>query len=356
MTTYIRSTSPTSATFCTPIDTAVYNLSEPERVDIEQLLADIIQRLGSKGIEAVFAEAVVLGHKLPDDLVRFLIQFRRSESAAAVLITGLAVDDIRIGPTPMHWSKQCDKNSTLREELYFVLLGSLLGDIFGWSTLQNGSLLQNVLPIQGEENQQSGHGSDMLLEWHTEDAFHPYRCDYLGLMAMRNPDQVPTTFASIKVVDLTDRQLQILAERRFFIRPDTEHLRRQQRDRASSSGKSRPKMCEIQDNPMPTAVLFGDLQHPYLCIDPFFMNAVPGDAEAAEVLSVITQQLEGRLADLVIGPGDVCIIDNYRAVHGRRAFKARYDGLDRWLKKFVVTRDLRKSRDMREDVTSQILI
>jgi alpha-ketoglutarate-dependent taurine dioxygenase len=57
----------------------------------------------------------------------------------------------------------------------------------------------------------------------------------------------------------------------------------------------------------------------------------------------------------VLEPGDVCFIDNFKAVHGRRAFKARYDGHDRWLKRVNITRDLRKSRAEREAPTSRVI-
>ncbi|MFD1046061.1 fructose-bisphosphatase class II, partial [Kibdelosporangium lantanae] len=66
------------------------------------------------------------------------------------------------------------------------------GDAFSWSTLQDGRLIHNVVPIEGDETEQSGHGQ-VLLEWHTEDGFHPYRCDYLLLFGMRNHDRVPNT-------------------------------------------------------------------------------------------------------------------------------------------------------------------
>lgn len=39
-----------------------------------------------------------------------------------------------------------------------------------------------------------------------------------------------------------------------------------------------------------------------------------------------------QLSDKVlIGPGDVLVINNQRSVHARSAFKARLDGSDRWL-------------------------
>jgi len=43
-------------------------------------------------------------------------------------------------------------------------------------------------------------------------------------------------------------------------------------------------------------------------------------------------------------------------VHGRRAFKARYDGRDRWFKRMSITRDLRKSRESRTDAASRVIL
>lgn len=39
-------------------------------------------------------------------------------------------------------------------------------------------------------------------------------------------------------------------------------------------------------------------------------------------------------------PGDLLVVDNRRAIHGRSAFPARYDGFDRWLQRMYVARDL----------------
>ena len=37
--------------------------------------------------------------------------------------------------------------------------------------------------------------------------------------------------------------------------------------------------------------------------------------------------------------GDLLIVDNRRAVHGRSQFTPRYDGFDRWLQRMSVVRD-----------------
>ena len=46
-------------------------------------------------------------------------------------------------------------------------------------------------------------------------------------------------------------------------------------------------------------------------------------------------------------PGDLLIVDNHRALHGRKPFAPRYDGADRWLLRSFVTKDLRPSEAWR---------
>jgi Fe(II)/alpha-ketoglutarate-dependent arginine beta-hydroxylase len=333
-----------------PPEIAVYDLSETERRGLATELAgwrryhelDEAQRVAETQLAAV--------RILPDSIVRFLWDFRSTERFPGIVLTGYPVDDIAIGPTPGHWSAQPDPCSTGREELLFLLVGAMLGEVFSWSTLQQGHLVQNVLPMAGDEQEQSGHGSKALLEWHTEDGFHPYRCDYLGLMCLRNPDNVPTTFASITTVRLPPEAADLLAQPLYLIRPDNEHLRN-----AGDAADLATSVAAISANPAPTPVIFGSMQDPYLRIDPYFMTPVPGRPDAARALRLLIDELDGGLADLVLLPGDVCFIDNYRAVHGRRRFSARYDGRDRWLKKIIVTRDLRKSRSIRLTAGSRVL-
>jgi Fe(II)/alpha-ketoglutarate-dependent arginine beta-hydroxylase len=330
-----------------PADVGVYELDESERSEIERLVAEARSRYGTAADPDFLFRAASLAARLPVGLVDFLRDFQLHETTSGAVVTGFSVDDKAIGPTPAHWSAQPDPASTAREEMFFVLLGTLLGEPFGWSTLQAGRLIHDVIPVRGEEFAQSGHGSTANLEWHTEDGFHPFRCDYLCLMAMRNNTGVATTFGSMSSVELPADARQVLFEPRFLIRPDDEHLRA--RGMASSS------VHELANPDTPVPVLFGSPEQPYLRIDPYFMDAVADDDDANFALKTIVAGLDDVLDDLILEAGDVGIIDNYRAVHGRRPFEARHDGTDRWLKKIVVTRDLRKSRRIRSSARSRVL-
>ena len=62
------------------------------------------------------------------------------------------------------------------------------------------------------------------------------------------------------------------------------------------------------------------------------------------------------LENIILEPGTACFLDNYRAIHGRSAFEPKFDGTDRWLKRMILTRDLRKSRALRADPEKPVLI
>ncbi|MGL5824386.1 MAG: TauD/TfdA family dioxygenase [Nocardioides sp.] len=211
-----------------------------------------------------------------------------------------------------------------------LAVAQAFGRPFAWPTLQDGALVQNVLPIGGAELAQSGHGSDALLAWHTEDAFHPDRPDWIFLMGVRNDDQIGTTVASVADTSAAmDAHFSVLFEPKFRIRPDDEHLKA---DAKSSL------IAEIHGfaDPDPVPVLTRDRHGRLdLRINPIFMGVDQGDEEAARALKTLVDQLEAACQKVVVRPGEILVINNRRAVHGRESFNARYDGRDRWLKKVI---------------------
>ena len=307
------------------------------------------------GLAATYAQ------ELPRGLRRFLNSLRLDEPAAACVIAGYPVDDERIGPTPAHWLERPWRGQTLELEVFFLLCACLLGDPIAWSTQQDGRIMHDVLPIRTHEWEQLGSGSRETLTWHTEEAFHPVRADYIGLMCLRNPDKVETTYATMDEVALSPEIAGILREPVFPIRPDRSHLPANRG--AGGNGGKRAELTErcyawiaaMDADPAPVAVLHGADDRPYLRADPFFMDMVQADARAAGALAELCRQVDTSLKGYALAPGEVLFLDNYRAVHGRRAFQARFDGTDRWLKRLNVARDLRKSRDRRESAGSRVI-
>jgi len=333
-------------------------LSDEENASILELVSDLASRYQSAENPDFLIEASVFAHDLPVRVRQTLNEFRLFEPPGAVCrIKGYTIDDRKIGPTPAHWKERQKNCLPKREEILLVLLGSLLGDVIAWSTQQDGAVVHDIAPVKGHEHEQLGSGSAEELTWHTEDAFHPFRGDYLGMMCLRNPDRVPTTFAALDISALDERTAALLFEPHYTIRPDESHLRKNRVDTmvGGQLENAHSRIDEMNTRPEKIPVLFGSPDSPYCRLDPYFMDP-PEHPEARQALDKLIRLITSRLEDLVLEPGEFCFIDNFKAVHGRRPFKARFDGTDRWLKRINITRNLRLSRTARPSPESRLLM
>jgi Taurine catabolism dioxygenase TauD, TfdA family. len=341
-------------------------LCDDELESIKSLVTGIAAEY--KSVESVdfLNNACLYAHELPRRVRSFLNDFRLNEPQSGVcIISGYPLNLSAIGATPIHWKWRADTRNSLHEQILFVLHGSLLGDLLGWATQQDGYLVHDVFPIKGHEDEQLGTGSEQTLWWHTEDAFHPYRADYIGFFCLRNPDNVATTIGTVDVEKLDPAQVDILFQPRFTIRPDESHQEKNESDirkakrpghDQDSIGAAYDKIKKMNTNPEKVSVLFGSPDSPYLRLDPYFMDPLDDDPEAQRALNALTELIEASLTDVVLQPGDFFFIDNYKAVHGRKPFKARYDGNDRWIKRISMTRDLRKSRQSRASSAARVIM
>jgi Fe(II)/alpha-ketoglutarate-dependent arginine beta-hydroxylase len=334
----------------------------PEEVESIRSLADeLASRYSSVEDEVFLTDAVLYAHEAPRRLRKFLNDFKLLEPPTGVcLISGYPVDGSKIGPTPLHWEYRSEVSPALEEEMVLALCGFLLGDLIGWGTQQNGYMVHEVLPIKEFEDLQVNFSSKQYITWHTEDAFHPYRGDYLGLMCLRNPDRVATTYASIAMLEVDRDVAEALFEPHFMIHPDESHSERHRPsiDRGpagSTRSESAYEMINrLHNSPEKVPVLFGHRDSPYMRLDPYVMDP-PDNDRAIAAFHGFTSAIDDRLSEVVLEDGDILFIDNYRVVHGRRPFAARYDGTDRWLKRINVARDLRKSRDARASCASRVI-
>lgn len=301
-------------------------------------------------------------HELPRRLRAFLNDFRTAEPSGVCLVSGFPVDQERIGRTPEHWRKGPGVSPALPEEVFFALCGSLLGDLFGWSTQQDGRIMHDLMPIKGHEGEQLGSGSEQLLWWHTEDAFHPFKGDYVALMCLRNPDGVETTVASTDNITWPREGLEPLFGPNYHIRPDESHLPKNRgehgpRDETTARllRQAYERIVDMNENPVRRPVLFGDRTDPYMSLDPYFMDVDQMPPAERESFDLLVEAIESAMGVVVLQPGDCCFIDNLRTVHGRNPFRARYDGNDRWLKRLNITRNLRISREARRSNTDRVI-
>jgi L-asparagine oxygenase len=183
----------------------------------------------------------------------------------------------------------------------------------------------NVFPVAKHRAKQSSESSDVLLTYHTENCFHSIQPDYLLLLCLR-PDryeQAKTCIASVRnVVDRISSHTRTALESPIF---------------QFFSDYKGTKKDNCNDIELVQSVLYGDPNDPFIRFDPTFMKPLNADAENAmrELEHVVTQV--GH--QIALGAGDVILIDNRRSAHARTAFKAHYDGTDRWLQRIFVSKD-----------------
>jgi L-asparagine oxygenase len=91
--------------------------------------------------------------------------------------------------------------------------------------------------------------------------------------------------------------------------------------------------------PMP--VLSGERDRPTMVFDADLM--VGTDQEADDALRTLSAAVEGHHTRLALQAGDLLVVDNNVAVHGRSPYSPRFDGYDRWLQRSMAVTDLSAS-------------
>jgi len=218
-------------------------------------------------------------------------------------------------------------------EAGLALIASRLGDIVGYIQEKNGALFHDVAPQRSQEREQSASGSRVPLALHTERCFHPHLPSHVMLLCLRpDPGQRGLTeVASVR------RMLSLLPARHVptLFRPVF---------RTGIDYSFGNTATEKANGPV-LAVLQGDRRDPRLRYDLDLMAGLTPEANAA-LVSVKRAAMRVRRR-IRLAAGDLLIIDNDRAVHGRGAFTPRYDGRDRLLKRAYLVRDLRSIREDR---------
>ncbi|XVQ85640.1 TauD/TfdA family dioxygenase [Microbispora siamensis] len=253
--------------------------------------------------------------------------FRRDSGPRGVLLLrGLPVDPSELGPTPMV-DGSVQRTATVPAAL-LVALACGLGDPSAFAAEKTGALVQDVVPVPGREEFQGNSGS-VLLSFHTENAFHPHRPDFVMLLCLRgDPEGVAglrTACVRTVLPLLTARTREVLGDARFVT--------------------AAPPSFQCETATPPHAVLSGADDDPDIRVD--LAATEPLDAEAADALAELAELFDRTALTSRLRPGDLVIVDNRITVHGRTAFHPRYDGRDRWLQRTFVSTDLRRSRPWR---------
>jgi L-asparagine oxygenase len=268
-------------------------------------LADRTARLVPAAVDAALA---ALGDDAPQ--------------AGALVLRGLPLG--HLPSTPASPGSLVAKDHT--SELTLLTVARLLGQPVGYAPEHGGDLVQDIVPVATAVDRQVSTSSRVELMFHTEAAFHPHRPRYLLLLCLRGDPAAATTLASIHEVLalLSPDVVDVLFEARFRTAVDESYLHGRR---------------NVLGPPMP--VLSGPRDRPSMVFDADLMEGTGVAADAA--LRALSRVVAEHHTSIVLEPGDLLVVDNAAAVHGRTPFTPRFDGTDRWLQRTFVVPDLAAS-------------
>ncbi len=245
-------------------------------------------------------------------------------TTGAMLIRGVPVGVLCETPT----RPTTPTNKDAASEFALVTIARLLGEPVGYLPEHGGDLVQNIVPVAQSADRQVSTSSKVDLMFHTEAAFHPHRPHYLLLLCLRGDRDhlARTTLASVREVAplLNPATRDTLFEPRFRTAVDESYL------------DGRPTTWGTAGS-----VFYGAPEQPHMVFDADLMRGI--DPAADRALAELSEAVAAHHTGVVLNAGDLLIVDNTVAVHGRSQFRPRFDGLDRWLQRTFVVADLTAS-------------
>lgn len=232
---------------------------------------------------------------------------------------------IKCVPTPTSLdaiSTNTHDASLLKEiDSYFRVSAMRYGSVYGFAQEQNGETVQNLFPVKTDEGRQISTSSQTVLEMHTETAFHPWRPEVVLLLCMRDDPNAGTNIATLPniIENLDEEIIRILHLPEFTTRIDE-----------SFQSDSQP------DKELLTPILFDNASS--MTYDRALMKSLTDAGRKA--LNAFSEAIDKVKETVFLKTGEILVLNNRTAVHGRTPFKARYDGTDRWLKRAMVSTKL----------------
>ena len=265
---------------------------------------------------------------LPSVLHDALVDFAdAAPQSGALVLRGVPVGSLPHTPESPTAPTVKDRVS----EFVLLTVARRLGQPVGYQPEHGGDLVQNLVPTKANAHRQVSTSSGVDLMFHTEAAFHPHRPKFLLLLCLRGDANAITTLSSIFEVLplLPERVVETLFQPRFRTAVDESYLH----------GRS-----NVLGTPMP--VLSGDRQRPTMVFDADLMVGIDEEADAA--LRALSAVVEQHHTGLALEAGDLLIVDNDVAVHGRSSYTPRWDGFDRWIQRSMAVTDLAPSAGERD--------
>jgi L-asparagine oxygenase len=198
---------------------------------------------------------------------------------------------------------------------------SFVSDVIAYEAECYGNIFQDIVPNRFLEKDQTSLGSNTELEIHTEQAFSKLRPDLLSLACLRgDPDAITYILPVKSIIDnLSDSDVELLKQPLWKTGVDLSF--------------------KINNHEF----IEGDIRGPIPILDQVYRSNgrfnLVFDQDLMVGITEESNRLIGKIVDIYykhrishnLKPGEIIIIDNRHAVHGRSSFFPKYNGKDRFL-------------------------
>lgn len=275
--------------------------------------------------DAFSRQALAVSFGLPAELRDAMLNFSDVGSDSGIFVVrGLYVDEDLVD-TPSDNTQALGARTHFAKQM--AAISHLAGTMLAYEAEGNGNLIQDMVPNPKLAMTQQSQGSKVELEAHTEQCFSDFKPDYVVLGCLRG-DQDAYTFAysARKFVEhFTEEELEKLREPRWMTQIDDSF---------------KPYIPDPNAIRGPYPILTGPEDDPYILIDQDLMHGVT--RESQELLDKVVQTYIEHRDGIALQSGDLLLLDNPRAMHGRSLFAPRFDGKDRFIARGFVVRDRRR--------------
>jgi L-asparagine oxygenase len=245
-----------------------------------------------------------------------------------LLIKNIPIDIDSLPDTPPGNNYKIGEKTMLAKIQSIIL--NVFSELIAYEAEGYGRLFQDVVPIQSMAKNQTSLGSNTELEIHTEQAFSKLRPDILSLACLRGDKHALTYILPVKYIidNMTEEENELLRKPLWKTGVDL-------------SFKLNGHEFLEGDVRGPLSIINGDMSDPQLIFDQDLMTGITKESE--EIIQKIVDIYYKHRISHNLCQGEIILIDNRRAVHGRSPFFPNFDGKDRFLIRCFSVLDYNKS-------------
>jgi L-asparagine oxygenase len=251
-----------------------------------------------------------------------------------LLIKTIPIDDSSLPDTPPDNTYKVGEKTTLAK-IQSIIMG-VFSHLIAYEAEGYGRLFQDVVPTKSMSKDQTSLGSNTELEIHTEQAFSKLKPDLISLACIRGDPSAITYILPVKhIIDNMSQEENELLRKPLW------------KTGVDLSFKLNGHEFIDGDIRGPLPIIQGSIDDPQLVFDQDLMTGITEESDKI-IKKIVDIYYKHRLSHN-LKPGEIIIIDNRRAVHGRSPFFPNFDGKDRFLIRCFSTLDYAKSSYARAD-------